>query len=75
LAKLDAPAFREPLDAVLSGGQVRPAKKAETSLRTPKPALAKPPPENPMASYPERQTFTSPDFPGLKIRGRKIFKH
>jgi len=32
-------------------------------------------PERPKAMYSEKDTFTSPHFPGLKIRGAKIFKH
>lgn len=31
-------------------------------------------PERPAATYSEKDTFTSPHFPGLKIRGARIFK-
>lgn len=31
-------------------------------------------PERPTASYSEKDTLTSPHFPGLKIKGAKIFK-
>ena len=31
-------------------------------------------PERPAATYSEKDTFTSPHFPGLKIRAAKIFK-
>jgi Uma2 family endonuclease len=32
-------------------------------------------PEKPTATYRETDTWTSPHFPGLKIKGKQIFKH